>query len=569
MKKNMRVERSNKNQEDPYLPRMRESIEKVEATREERIDQEVEPLDPETRDKVLNEFHPDYIESAFREVKVGPNAGEKMPKELVDLLEAYPKYDPSEVNLAKVEKEVDVLIIGGGGAGNIAAYWAVQEGLDPSDILIATKLRNGDSNSVMSQGGVQAADRDDDSPAQHYLDIVGGGHYANKPELVKALVKDAPKMIEWHEDLGVIYDKDEDGSMKELHGGGTSRKRLHSARDYTGLEIVRVVRDEVRNMGIPVKEFAPAVELLTGSEGTVTGAVLYNMETDKYSVVKAKSVVLATGGFGRLHIQDFPTTNHYGATADGLVLGYRAGANMLDMDTVQYHPTGAAYPQQILGLLVTEKVRSSGAYPVNSEGEFFTFNLEPRDVEASMLIRECRTEENGGRGNDVKTPGGVTGVWLDTPMIDIKHGEGAFEKNLEYIYRLYTRFGIDPTEDPILVYPTLHYQNGGIEIDKNGHTAVEGLLAAGEVEGGVHGKNRLMGNSIMDYNVFGRRAGIAAARRARNETGWGEVTLEHVEKYIDRLEDKGVELDKHSPMIIPDYRGERTQGRTLDLLDPS
>ncbi len=560
----MRVERSNKNQEDPYLPRMRESIKKVEETREDRIGKEVEPLPRKKREKILNEYHPDYIESAFREVQVGPNDGEMMPEELVDLLEAYPKYNPSDVDLTQVDKEVGVLIVGGGGAGNIAAYWAVKEGMDPADILIATKLRNGDSNSVMSQGGVQAADRQEDSPSQHYLDIVGGGHYANKPELVEALVKDGPKMIKWHEDLGVMYDKNEDGSMKEMHGGGTSRKRLHSAKDYTGLEIVRVVRDEVRNMDIPVKEFSPAVELLTDSEGTVTGALLYNMETDRYTVVKAKSVVLATGGFGRLHIQNFPTTNHYGATADGLILGYRAGANLLDMDTVQYHPTGAAYPQQILGLLVTEKVRSTGAYPVNKDGEFFTFNLEPRDVEASMLIRECYGKDKG-----IETPGGVKGVWLDTPMIDMIHGEGTFKKDLDYIYRLYTRFGIDPTEDPILVYPTLHYQNGGVEINKEGQTAIKGLFAGGEVEGGVHGKNRLMGNSIMDYNVFGRRAGIAAAKHAKNESGWGDISLAHVENYIDKLQEKGVTEERHSPMLVPDYRGERTQGRTLDLLAPS
>ena len=274
---------------------------------------------------------------------------------------------------------------------------------------------------------------------------------------------------------------------------------------------------------------------------------------------------MATGGFGRLHIQDFPTTNHYGATADGLVMAYRAGGNLLDMDSVQYHPTGAAYPEQIVGLLVTEKVRGSGAIPVNKNGEAFVYHLEPRDVEAGALIRECASKEDGGKDNEVVTPTGMKGVWLDTPMIDIMHGEGTFEKNLAYIHHLYSRFGIDPTEDPILVYPTLHYQNGGVEIDDKGQTRVEGLLAGGEVEGGVHGKNRLMGNSLLDYNVFGKRAGVEAAKRAKR-TKSGELSLEHVKEYKKELERQNIKTDREAPMIIPDYRGERALSRSIDLI---
>jgi succinate dehydrogenase / fumarate reductase flavoprotein subunit len=230
------------------------------------------------------------------------------------------------------------------------------------------------------------------------------------------------------------------------------------------------------------------------------------------------------------------------------------------MDSVQYHPTGAAFPEQIVGLLVTEKVRGSGAVPVNRDGEAFVFNLEPRDVEAGALIRECY-----GRDMGIETPTGMKGVWLDTPMIDMIHGEGTFEENLAYIYRLYTRFGIDPTEDPLLVFPTLHYQNGGIEIDDEGRTAVEGLFAGGEVEGGVHGKNRLMGNSLLDYNVFGKRAGIAAAKRAQ-ETEWGDLTLEHARRYIEELEEAGVDEERRSPMLIPEYRGEETLSRSIDII---
>ncbi|MFP4507832.1 MAG: FAD-binding protein [Candidatus Acetothermia bacterium] len=546
--------------EDPYPESMRESIRKVEETRDDRLGKEIDRMDPAEREDVLNQFHPDYREEGMRSLEAGPNRGDQMPLELADLLEAYPAVDPQEVDLTKVDYEVDVLVIGGGGAGTVASLWAIREGIDPSDILIATKLRHGDANSMMAQGGIQAADKEEDSPGAHFLDIIGGGHFANKPDLARALAKDAPGILKWHEQLGVMYDKSEDGTMKTLHGGGTSHKRLHSAKDYTGMELMRNIRDRARNLDVPVEEFSPAVELLTDSEGSVTGALLYNMETEQYYVVRAKSVVMATGGFGRLHIQDFPTTNHYGATADGLVMAYRAGANLLDMDSVQYHPTGAAFPEQIVGLLVTEKVRGSGAIPVNREGEAFVFNLEPRDVEAGALIRECYGREMG-----VETPTGMKGVWLDTPMIDMIHGDGTFEENLAYIYRLYTRFGIDPTEDPLLVFPTLHYQNGGIEIDEEGKTAVEGLFAGGEVEGGVHGKNRLMGNSLLDYNVFGKRAGISAARRAR-ETDWGEITLNHAEKYARELKEAGVDEDRKSPMLIPEYRGEEALSRSIDIL---
>jgi succinate dehydrogenase / fumarate reductase flavoprotein subunit len=555
-----KLKRNDSTEEDPYPASMRESIKKVEETREERLEQEVDMMNPEERDEVLNKFHPDYKEEGMRSLKVGPNRGDEMPLELADLLEAYPAVDPSEVDLTKVDYETDVLVIGGGGAGTVASLWAIKEGIDPSDILIATKLRHGDANSMMAQGGIQAADKENDSPSAHFLDVIGGGHFANKPELAKALAEDAPEILNWHEDLGIMYDKNEDGSMKTLHGGGTSRKRLHSAKDYTGMELMRTIRDEARNLEVPVVEFSPAIELLTDSDGTVTGALLYNMETEQYYVVRAKSVVMATGGFGRLHIQEFPTTNHYGATADGLVMAYRAGANLLDMDSVQYHPTGAAFPEQIVGLLVTEKVRGSGAIPVNRDGEAFVYNLEPRDVEAGALIRECY-----GRGNGVETPTGMKGVWLDTPMIDMMHGEGTFEDNLAYIHRLYTRFGIDPTEDPLLVFPTLHYQNGGVEITKEGKTAVEGLFAGGEVEGGVHGKNRLMGNSLLDYNVFGKRAGIAAAKRAK-ETDWGELTLNHAVKYAEQLDEAGVDDDRKSPMLVPEYRGEETLSRSIDVL---
>lgn len=400
---------------------------------------------------------------------------------------------------------------------------------------------------MMAEGGIQAADKENDSPVQHYLDCFGGGHFAGRPELVKRLVMEAPDAIKWLNELGVEFDKEEDGEMITTHGGGTSRKRMHAAKDYSGAEIMRTIRDEVINLGIPVVEFTSAVELLKDEKGQVAGAVLQNMETGDYLVARAKTVVIATGGAGRMHYQGFPTSNHYGATADGLILGYRAGAPLLYQDSIQYHPTGAVYPAQILGALVTEKVRSVGAQLVNAEGEAYIHPLETRDVNASGVIRECRE----GRGVDV--PGGLKGVWLDTPMIEMLGGEGTIEKRIPAMFRMYMNYGIDMRKVPILIYPTLHYQNGGLEINGDGFTkTIPNLLVAGEAVGGIHGRNRLMGNSLLDIIVFGRNAGKAAAAKAK-ETEIGTMNLDHIYQYAEEL--KKADADEHdiSPLLFPNY----------------
>ena len=334
--------------------------------------------------------------------------------------------------------------------------------------------------------------------------------------------------------------------MITTHGGGTSRKRMHAAADYSGAEIMRTLRDEVLNRNIPVVDFTAAIELILDESGKASGAVLLNMETGEVRVARAKCVVIATGGAGRMHYQGFPTSNHYGATADGLILGYRAGAKLLYQDTLQYHPTGVAFPQQIYGALVTEKVRSLGAKLVNAEGEVYVHPLETRDVNAAAVIRECTT-----RGKGVTTPMGKA-VWLDTPMIDMIHGKGTLEKRLPAMLRMYLKFGIDMRETPILVYPTLHYQNGGLEIKVNGMTNVENLFVAGEAVGGIHGRNRLMGNSLLDIIVFGRNAGQQASAKAKTTTT-GKLSLDHVYKYAEMLKEAGVESTTPSPKLLPDY----------------
>ena len=312
---------------------------------------------------------------------------------------------------------------------------------------------------------------------------------------------------------------------------------------------MRTLRDEVLNRKIPVVEFTSAVELIKDEKGQAAGAVLLNMETDDYLVARAKTVIIATGGAGRLHYQNFATSNHYGATADGLILGYRAGAPLLYQDTIQYHPTGVAYPAQIFGALVTEKVRSLGAMLVNVDGEAFMHPLETRDVSAASIIRECTT-----RGKGVTTPLG-SGVWLDTPMIEMIGGEGTIEKRIPAKMRMYLNYDIDMRKQPILIYPTLHYQNGGLEIGGDGFTkAIDNLLVAGEAVGGIHGRNRLMGNSLLDIIVFGRNAGKAAASKAK-EVELGSLTLSHVEEYAKELELElaGQCTGDVSPLLLPKY----------------
>ena len=532
-----------------YPTPINESLEKVEASRSQRAQETYPRLSPQEREQILHTFHPDYIREAFREIQVGPNKGDRAPRELADVLEAPPCLPPAFDLGGEPDAACDVLVIGGGGAGASAALLAQENG---ASVLLTTKLRFGDANTMMAQGGIQAADKENDSPAMHYLDVMGGGAFSNDPELVDALVSDAPMVIAWLESLGVMFDKEPDGTLRTIHGGGTSRKRMHAARDYSGAEIMRTLRDEVRSRlngaaaSIRVWEFRPVVELCLDESGRAAGAVLKDLDTGRYLRVHAKAVVIATGGSGRLHYQGFPTTNHYGATGDGLVLAYRVGARLAFIDTMQYHPTGAAYPEQILGQLVTEKVRGLGAQVCNVDGEQFVFPLETRDVEAAAFIRECQ------RDKGVVTPTGQPAVWLDTPLIEQLRGPGTVARELPAMVRQYHRFNIDLAHEPILVYPTLHYQNGGIAISPDGSTPIPGLYVAGEAAGGIHGRNRLMGNSLLDICVFGRRAGVSAALWAVDAKP-GRLTLEHLEAWERLRQEAGMDVSAASPLILPDY----------------
>jgi succinate dehydrogenase/fumarate reductase flavoprotein subunit len=546
----------------PYPEELKKLIKVVESTREERVrrkkaNEEVPFMSLDERKDILK-HHPDFKEDGRRELQVGPNKGYAIAHEMCDLLEASSRVKSAAIDLTKVDYETDILVIGAGGAGTAAALLAQERG---AKVIIATKLRHGDANTMMAEGGIQAATKGHkDSPYYHYLDIMGGGHFKNKPDLVETLANQAPDAIRWLLSLGCNFSKFDDGTLKTIHGGGTSRKRMHYAADITGAEMMRTVRDEARNRSddIQVIEFSPAVELILNEHGHCAGAVLYNMETEEYLVVKAKATVMATGGSGRLHMQGFMTTNHYGATGDGIVMGYRAGVPICFLHTIQYHPTGVVFPEQAEGILITEKFRGSGANLVNIDGNQFVNEREPRDVEASSIIRECVE-----RGKGVPTPNGKHGIWLDSPMIDDLVGPGTVNAEFPGKRILYDRFGIDIAKEPMLIYPTLHYQNGGLEFTPDGATPLPGLFLGGEVGGGTHGENRLMGNSLLDIMVYGRIAGVSAAKYAKGDSKDGKLTLDHVDKYNKEIEDSGCGEDRIAPMIIPDYTLEATKAKQL------
>ncbi len=544
-----------------YTRELLDAIKIVEKTRPERIKQSLAgedfpALTLEERAERLK-IHPDHDQKSRRPLKLGPSKGYALSIEFADVLESRSFVDPDEIDLSVVDYQTDVLVIGGGGAGTCAALMAMEKG---KDVIIATKLRHGDANTMMAEGGMQAATKGQkDSPYFHFLDVMGGGHFENDPELVKTMVLGAPPAIGWLEKLGVGFTKDEKGVMLTMHGGATSRKRMHFAGDMTGAEIMRTIRDEARNKPEKIKviEFSPAVELILGKDGRCMGAVLYNMETRQYYVVEAKAVVMATGGSGRLHMQGFMTTNHYGATGDGIVIAYRAGVGVRFLHSVQYHPTGAVFPEQAEGILITEKVRGAGAHVLNKFGEQFVYEREPRDVEAASIILECQ------KGNGVKTPIGKMGTWLDSPMIDVLKGEGTVKAEFPGKYIMFKRYGIDISKQPMLIYPTLHYQNGGLDYRPDTTTSLPGLFVAGEVGGGVHGENRLMGNSLLDITVFGRLAGVAASDYIERDYKQSALSLDHVREYNKNLDDLGISDEKRSPTLLPDYINDAVKDKRL------
>jgi succinate dehydrogenase / fumarate reductase flavoprotein subunit/L-aspartate oxidase len=277
--------------------------------------------------------------------------------------------------------------------------------------------------------------------------------------------------------------------------------------------------------------------------GHCAGAVVYSLEKRAYKMIKAQAVILATGGIGRMHLNGFPTTNHFGATGDGLVLAYRLGAKLRDLDSFQYHPTGLAYPSKIAGSLITEGVRSAGVQLLNGLGERFVDELKPRDYISAAILREC------AEGRGVRVDEKTQGVWLDTPNLELRK-PGLMRKRFPKLFHLAKRGNIDPTKIPMLVYPALHYQNGGVVINENGQTTVPDLYCVGEVSGGIHGRNRIMGNALLEIICFGRRAGAMAAQTI-SARGHKKSGIEHLSQRRRELSRANLPMNVKSPMLFP------------------
>jgi L-aspartate oxidase len=391
----------------------------------------------------------------------------------------------------------DVLVIGSGASGLAAALSAERSG---ARVALATKGSIQACNSAKAQGGIQAAFGEDDSPEQHAEDIWKSSHETANMELVTVLTTEAPSAIHWLEELGVAFTRDSvggnGGGYRLARCGGASRKRLLQVGDRTGHAITKALRDAVEASSVTVLANAPLHALEEGWRARVG-------EHD----VEAATVILAAGGrcFKEAEVRGELSTNHPGATGEVTQIALDAGAEARDLDALQYHPNGGSWPQNMQGYSIPETTRAYGAVLLNADGEEFTDSLGPRDVVAQAIVDEV------AKGKGVQTPDGRPAVYLDTTRIAPEDAE----ISLPYMLRRYRSAGVDPLAEKILTYPVLHYQNGGLVIDTDAKTTLDGVYACGEIAGGTHGRNRMMGNSLLECVVFGRRAGRAAATAAR------------------------------------------------------
>jgi succinate dehydrogenase / fumarate reductase flavoprotein subunit/L-aspartate oxidase len=390
----------------------------------------------------------------------------------------------------------DVLVVGSGAAGLAAAVSADRAG---ARVAIATKGSLQANNSSKAQGGIQAAFAADDSPEQHAQDVWRSSHETADMRLAEALTGDGPAAIHWLEELGVEFTRDGDGRTYRLaRCGGATAKRLLQVGDRTGHAITKGLRDaweagtSTSFTNAPLQELAP----VNGHWRARVG--------DHH--VEAGTIVLAAGGrcYAEAEQRHELSTNHPNATGEVTKLALGLGAEARDLDALQYHPNGGAWPPNMQGYSIPETTRAYGAVLLNSEGEEFTDSLGPRDAVSQAIFDEVE------KGNGVTTPDGRPAVYLDTTRIS----EADAEVSLPYMLRRYRSAGIDPLHEKILTYPVLHYQNGGLVIDTDASTTLEGIYACGEIAGGTHGRNRMMGNSLLECVVFGRRAGKAAAEKA-------------------------------------------------------
>src|SRR5512133_1937735 len=393
----------------------------------------------------------------------------------------------------------DVLVVGSGASGLAAALSAERAG---ARVALVTKGSLQSCNSAKAQGGIQAAFGDDDSPEQHAEDVWQSSHETANRALVEVLTGQAPAAIRWLEEQGVEFTR-ENGGYRLARCGGATRKRLLQVGDRTGHAITTALRDAYTASSGEAFPNSPLVALEPQENGWL--ATCRRKSGDEL-LIDAGAVVLAAGGrcYREAEERGELSTNHPGATGEVTRLALDLGAESRDLDALQYHPNGGAWPPKMQGYSIPETTRAYGATLLNGEGEEFTDPLGPRDAVSQAIFDEV------GAGRGVETPDGRPAVLLDTTRIP----ERDADISLPYMLRRYRSAGIDPLREPILTYPVLHYQNGGLVIDERAETTLPGLFACGEIAGGTHGRNRMMGNSLLECTVFGRRAGAAAAERA-------------------------------------------------------
>jgi succinate dehydrogenase flavoprotein subunit len=415
--------------------------------------------------------------------------------------------------------EHDVLIIGAGGAGLRAAIAALGEG---AKVGVVCKSLLGKAHTVMAEGGIAAAmanvDQADDWRT-HFRDTMRGGKFLNNWRMAQIHALESPERVRELEQWGALFDRTSDGDILQRAFGGHTFKRLCHVGDRTGLEMIRTLQDRGVHLGIDVYMECAITRLLKDGE-RVCGALGYWRETGRFVVFKAKSIVIATGGIGKAWRI---TSNSWEYTGDGMALAYNAGAELMDMEFVQFHPTGMVWPPGVQGILVTEAVRGEGGVLRNKDGERFMERYDPEKMELStrdVVARAIYTEAKEGRGTE---HGGA--------YLDISHKPADYvKKKLPSMYHQFRELAdVDITKGPMEVGPTCHYMMGGIRVEaETAQTTVPGLFAAGEAAAGLHGANRLGGNSLSDLLVFGRRAGQAAAAHA-SESGAVNIDAQAVE----------------------------------------
>jgi succinate dehydrogenase / fumarate reductase flavoprotein subunit len=402
--------------------------------------------------------------------------------------------------------EHDVLVIGAGGAGLRAAIEALAQGVS---VGVVSKSLLGKAHTVMAEGGIAAAMANVDSAdgwKPHFRDTMRGGKMLNNWRMAQLHAQEAPERVRELEHWGAIFDRTADGNILQRAFGGHTYKRLCHVGDRTGLEMIRTLQDRGVQLGFDVYMECTIVRLLKNGNRCV-GAIGYWREQGRFVVFKAKSVVMATGGIGKA----WPiTSNSWEYTGDGIALAYEAGAELMDLEFVQFHPTGMVWPPGVQGILVTEAVRGEGGILTNSKGERFMEKYDPKRMELStrdVVARSIYTEVKEGRGTE---HGGA--------YLDISHKPAEYvKKKLPSMYHQFKELAdVDITKGPMEVGPTCHYVMGGIRVEADtAQSTLPGLFAAGECAAGLHGANRLGGNSLSDLLVFGRRAGLAAAKHAK------------------------------------------------------